>query len=383
MGIFSAVTAIRDFFRNIFKSRNIIVISDEAVNHYPVTPKFQLCILAAVAGFISWASYSTGSYIAAQSVLREKDETILEANMENKKMGHDFSLLKRDLMKLSEGSGELSDYSKFVLEQYSNNAPGADNSNLFSLGGQDEADKLLERLNFLEQQVSSLENQNEQIIQQVRERTGSLAQNFESIIGVTGLDVEKLKKQALQKVSRLEGHEEGGLGGPFIPAGRTSLSEDQQAMLQELSYLSAIGEVVSELPIRKPIHSASEMSGYGKRIDPFTRRWAVHQGIDLAAPHGAKIMATSAGTVTFAGRQGAYGNMVEIKHQHGLSTRYGHLSRITVQDGQKVKAGDTIGVQGSTGRSTGDHLHYEVRLNDRPINPHKFLKASRYVESND
>jgi murein DD-endopeptidase MepM/ murein hydrolase activator NlpD len=101
--------------------------------------------------------------------------------------------------------------------------------------------------------------------------------------------------------------------------------------------------------------------------------------VDLAGPVGTRIKATSDGKVSFTGYRGAYGNMVEVSHDFGFATRYGHLSKILVKDGQSVKKGDIIAVQGSTGRSTGNHLHYEVRYEGKALNPSNFLKAGDYV----
>ncbi len=116
-------------------------------------------------------------------------------------------------------------------------------------------------------------------------------------------------------------------------------------------------------------------SPFGMRTDPFNGRAAMHTGIDLRGERGEPVHATADGTVSIAGRDGGYGKMVEINHGNGLSTRYGHLSEIDVRVGQKVRIGQTIGKIGSTGRSTGPHLHYETRINGEAVNPQKFLRA--------
>jgi murein DD-endopeptidase MepM/ murein hydrolase activator NlpD len=114
-------------------------------------------------------------------------------------------------------------------------------------------------------------------------------------------------------------------------------------------------------------------------MDPFTKRPAAHYGIDFAGPYGAKVYATSDGVVVHSGKRGAYGNMIEIDHGMNIKTRFGHLSKLNVKEGDVIKKGDLIGIQGSTGRSTGHHLHYEVRYKGRAINPSKFLKAGEHV----
>jgi murein DD-endopeptidase MepM/ murein hydrolase activator NlpD len=114
-------------------------------------------------------------------------------------------------------------------------------------------------------------------------------------------------------------------------------------------------------------------------MDPFMGRMALHTGVDLREETGALVRATAAGKVVSAGWSGGYGNMVEIEHGNELSTRYGHLSSINVTEGQTIAAGDVLGRVGSTGRSTGSHLHYEVRVNGEPVDPARFLRASDKV----
>jgi murein DD-endopeptidase MepM/ murein hydrolase activator NlpD len=127
------------------------------------------------------------------------------------------------------------------------------------------------------------------------------------------------------------------------------------------------------LPWRPPLAQVVIGSGFGMRRDPFRHRPAFHPGLDLEAPPRTPVLAAGAGRVAFAGTRGAYGRMVEIDHGGGVTTRYGHLSSVRVHRGQPVRAGQTIGAVGSTGRSTGPHLHYEVRVAGIPRNPLPFL----------
>jgi murein DD-endopeptidase MepM/ murein hydrolase activator NlpD len=130
------------------------------------------------------------------------------------------------------------------------------------------------------------------------------------------------------------------------------------------------------VPVRKPITGEIDFSStFGVRMDPFLRRPAMHTGLDMRGDTGEPVHATANGKVTVAGREGGYGNMVEIDHGNGFSTRFGHLSAIDVKVGQTVRTGQVVGKIGSTGRSTGPHLHYETRINDEAVDPQKFLKA--------
>jgi murein DD-endopeptidase MepM/ murein hydrolase activator NlpD len=143
-----------------------------------------------------------------------------------------------------------------------------------------------------------------------------------------------------------------------------------------LSLLSEKTRRIRSTPTMWPLNNGigSIGSHYGSRLDPFTRDAETHLGIDIVAPKGSPIKATADGVVRIAAREGQYGNLVVLKHPDGLSTRYAHLHKFTVKAGQTVKKGDIIGTVGMTGRTTGPHLHYEVRLNDRPVNPRPYLR---------
>ena len=174
--------------------------------------------------------------------------------------------------------------------------------------------------------------------------------------------------------------EKVGTGGPFIPffgrRNRDELSDPRFARLvdslEEMDRLeTSLAAIPSSLPARIPNLS----SGFGYRRDPFTGAGAMHAGLDFKGPQGSPILAAAEGTVSFAGVRGGYGNCVEITHAGGIMTRYAHLSRIGVKTGQPVDRGVMIGQMGSTGRSTGTHLHFEVRLNGTALNPAKFLET--------
>jgi murein DD-endopeptidase MepM/ murein hydrolase activator NlpD len=162
-------------------------------------------------------------------------------------------------------------------------------------------------------------------------------------------------------------------GGPFIPArGQTvdSLTPQKLAALQNL---------VKTLPVRIPMQNYRVTSPFGERTDPFNGRAAFHPGIDLAAPYGEPVYASAPGVVTFSGYRSDYGKIVEIDHGHGIVTRYSHLARCTVNVGERVVTGAEVGFEGSTGRSTGPHLLYEIDVNGEPQDPEKFFGLSRYV----
>ena len=171
--------------------------------------------------------------------------------------------------------------------------------------------------------------------------------------------------------------ETAAVGGPFEKAGNATF----KALFNSWKKLDQLQDGVIAVPSDKPIPSGVEFtSGYGVRSDPFGRGRAMHAGIDLSGPQGTPIYATADGMVTDAGwNSGGYGNLVKIDHGRGIETRYGHLSKMTVRAGERVTRGQLIGRMGSTGRSTGSHLHYEVRIDGRAVNPIPFMKSTDYV----
>ena len=177
----------------------------------------------------------------------------------------------------------------------------------------------------------------------------------------------------------------GAMGGPFIPAQvpKDAMSFERQLHRIQVTraQITRLTRTLGAVPVRKPTDGELDLqSGFGVRIDPFLGRPAMHTGLDLHGETGDAVRATADGTVTAAGWSGGYGRVVDVDHGNGLSSRYGHLSSIDVRVGQSVKTGQIIGKVGSTGRSTGPHLHYETRLRGEPIDPQKFLRAGQRLD---
>jgi Peptidase family M23 len=172
----------------------------------------------------------------------------------------------------------------------------------------------------------------------------------------------------------------GGMGGPFVPV---KLAADAGPFERQIfrvattrAQVEKLNRTLALVPYRKPVVGEVEFtSGFGIRSDPFLGRPAMHTGLDFRAATGDPIRATANGRVTSAAYAGGYGNMVEIDHGNGLATRYGHMSKILVKVGDSIKIGEVIGLVGSTGRSTGSHLHYETRIDGEAVDPQKFLRA--------
>ncbi len=184
-----------------------------------------------------------------------------------------------------------------------------------------------------------------------------------------GLDPKSLASEA-----------QSGMGGPFIPffGKKEKPVRDPRftKMFAAVEQMEAMERALAGIPTSMPASVSLMSSDFGYRSDPFTGGGAMHSGLDFKGPHGTNILAAADGVVSSAGWQGGYGKCIEITHANGLVTRYAHLSELEVTLGQSVKRGVQIGRMGSTGRSTGPHLHFEVRMNGQAINPMKFLEAN-------
>lgn len=189
-----------------------------------------------------------------------------------------------------------------------------------------------------------------------------------------------IRKLGLNPDSLTSGDRAAGLGGPFIPffsKEKANLGDPRfDRLANALQRMSAMEQALASMPTTMPAAQMLMSSGFGYRHDPFSGAGAMHSGLDFKGPIGTPILAAANGVVSFAGVQSGYGNCVEITHSNGLVTRYAHLSRFTVPLGQQVKRGVQIANMGSTGRSTGSHLHFEVRHNNSAINPLRFLESN-------
>jgi murein DD-endopeptidase MepM/ murein hydrolase activator NlpD len=241
----------------------------------------------------------------------------------------------------------------------------ASKTRITSRGDADGLDGILGRISGA---IDKVDRQQIAVLTDMEERMDSKARRMRSVLSDLGVDPAKAPAGA-------------GLGGPFVPlkpphSGASAFDRQLYRINVARAEINQYSHTLVSVPVRKPVTGEVDMSSpFGMRLDPFLGRPAIHTGIDLRGEIGEPVHATGAGRVTIAGRDGGYGNMVEISHGNGLATRYGHLSQIDVKVGQTVRVGEIIGKIGSTGRSTGPHLHYETRVNGEAVDPQKFLRA--------
>lgn len=245
-----------------------------------------------------------------------------------------------------------------------------------------ERNSVVKRIAGLEDRLGDIQKQQVALLGELRDGATSQIDRYQRILAMTGLPVDDVAVQVGMK-------SKAGMGGPLLPEIRASaidgVTDEFEKQFAEIAHtygrLDNLTTALSRLPLVTPIATGfyRSTSGFGYRVDPFTGRVAFHSGADMAGDLGTAVLASAPGRVVAAERRGPYGNMVEVDHGRGIRTRYAHLQTILVKPGDMVQFRQKIATMGSTGRSTGPHLHYEIWFNNVVRDPTKFFDAGRNV----
>ncbi|MDO8605289.1 MAG: M23 family metallopeptidase [Phaeospirillum sp.] len=357
---------------------------DGSAEQFRFTRKRQLVILAVMCGVAIWAG-TVSTLLTRQpdelAVKERKLEEMMAATRaaqhrlaSSQKMVADIArevdMVHTNLLVLAESNAALAKdhpVGKAVVAPARSRVGAEPAWNEDGQPASDEARAVREQVRRLEGSLERLKLAYAQAVRNTNDATSSRISEAEKVLSRLGIDA----RQLFERQQR-----DGGRGGPFIPlpsgGGDTGLS----GLLDRLDHWSGVKLVMQKMPLGEPLQVDYDInSGFGNRSDPLNRRTGVHEGVDLGAPFGSPVYATGEGVVEFSGPWDRYGLTIEINHGGGVTTRYAHLSRIKVKEGQKVTRSTVIGMLGNTGRSTGPHLHYEVRLSDMPKDPLKFIAA--------
>jgi murein DD-endopeptidase MepM/ murein hydrolase activator NlpD len=241
-----------------------------------------------------------------------------------------------------------------------------------------EAEQIVSDLEF---EIQLSDDRNDRIFQRLEEAVTVSLEPLDKMFRAAGMPTETILNEVRRGYS--------GQGGPLLPVTKSTsggtvipdaTTERANRLLKELDRINLFRIAADKTPVGLPVKSAFRFtSGFGYRNDPKGAGRRMHAGVDFAASPGTPIYASADGVVTHAGWQSGYGKLIKIRHAFGIETRYAHNSRIRVNVGQKVSRGERIGDMGATGRVTGTHLHYEVRVNGNPVNPMTYIKAGRDV----
>ena len=324
-------------------------------------------------------------------------EAIMEGEIQRKELSAALTLLKTKL-DTSRMEEKVAKSNLFQLKQVANSESPENNSRSFLRSMEsgketllakvlsetaeqrdileDEAFSARLRVKNIEREMKLIEQRNEQIFRLIEEALSVSVGPLDKMFRSAGVNPESVIKTIRQSYQ--------GYGGQYLSFldgdGETAFAmydenlERASRILTNLDELNLYRIAIEKYPFYHPIQTANRFtSGYGPR-------WGrMHNGTDFAAPHGTPIRSTADGVVTYVGWQSAYGRLIKIKHDFGIETRYAHLSKFRVKKGQRVSRGQHIGDMGNTGRSTGTHLHYEIRIGGKPINPMKYIKAAQNV----
>jgi murein DD-endopeptidase MepM/ murein hydrolase activator NlpD len=230
----------------------------------------------------------------------------------------------------------------------------------------------------LKERLSTLQESQASFVSHLTERTRQNLGDMEKTVQMTGLKVDDLMRLAIEPGL--------GQGGPFIPAPTDTKDANERKLLESVATLDdEVGRweklqvILRSLPLSAPVDRYYISSGFGERTDPMNGEAAIHEGLDMVDSIKSEVMATAPGRVVFAGWRGSYGRIVEVDHGLGITTVYAHLDSVLVKVGDLVDYRQAIGKLGNSGRSSGAHVHYEVRFDGKPLDPMGFLKAGRYV----
>lgn len=242
-----------------------------------------------------------------------------------------------------------------------------------------DARNALDQRDDLELEIRLMQERSDEIFRQLEEAMIISVEPLDKMFRQAGMPTDRIIEEVRRGYS--------GMGGPLTPISFSTRGEDltpdeirANTLLQQMDQLNLYRIAAEKAPFASPVKAAVRFtSGFGTRRDPKTGGRRMHNGSDFAGAHGTDIFATADGVVTHAGWQSGFGRLVKIRHTFGIETLYAHNTKLRVKVGQRVSRGDHIADMGNTGRSTGTHLHYEVRVNGKPVNPMTYIKAARNV----
>ena len=395
--------AAEEKFVDCFPERQIYFRSKGVVRFVSLSPRFQVSAISSAFIVTCWLGIASASLIFGNELIEQKEQQIsdlrdIRADLHGQLVELEAEILNRAqalqtrqqiIDEMLNRSNTLFGETGAVVDE-TEKAENAPKGTKLPVGGPDtsveggastsESEEDAKANKDLSDKVSRLERVQEDLIVRLTSEMGGTSERIEKALTAAGLKLADL----------LGDGPDANQGGPLIALPEGDEEEPDAAspadkiladFIEQADRLHALETILPSVPLVKPVEHYYISSSYGRRRDPFSKRWALHSGVDMASSWKTPVMVTAPGTVTFVGRNGPYGRMVEVDHGNGFSTRYGHLTKAVVEKGATVALGDRIGLMGSTGRSTGTHLHYEIRFNDTPLNPLKFFEAAKYVQT--
>lgn len=373
----------------LFPDRQLYFRTNGKVRFVTISQNKQILSSVILIGIICWFSITTYSHIYINDIINDKNIELSAVNSNYEILEKQYNQLKDDIQSSSQALEQRQNYleqifdvTKMTISDIKNIITDDKNSTDNNLSDTfDKRTRNLIRNEKLEKVYSNLKSneikQSENIKLIIEDVNSKLAFVKSTLTGA-GLIEEELLELAINLPSKTQG---GPLIGFKNRLNDTILdSSEFNELYNKRSLLNDLELAITYLPTTTPPENYWLSSKFGARRDPFTKRWADHKGIDMAGWHKTPIMSGGSGVVVKAEKNGSFGLYVEINHGNGFISKYGHLSKIKVQKGDKVSDNQIIGLMGSTGRSVSTHLHYEIWFNDKPIDPLKLIKAAKNVQ---
>ena len=361
--------------RSWFPEREFIMRSGGQVRFIKITTRVQLIAAgAAAAALLVWLLAMAVALATQISASRDR-ESLLRREAEVTSAAARVNRYKGDVGSVAADLAKRQDFIENMVKSHVGDLP-ADLPKGTVSDSTSEAGKTVKKISMEMPEAAGLarlEARQLAFIERMTRFADARAGRAETQIRRVGLNPN------LMMASYNRGDAEGGPLQLLTTGANNSIDPRFARLGASLERMSGLEHALAGIPNTLPASLEFISSGFGYRSDPFTGGAAFHAGLDFRGPIGAPIYAAAAGTVSYAGVRAGYGNCVEVSHGNGLLTRYAHMSRIESRIGQAVKPGEVIGRIGSTGRSTGPHLHFEVRINDQAVNPRPFLEANTHV----
>ena len=370
-----------DLIERIFPERHLYLRCNGETRGYVLTTGRQMLMAGAATVFGGWMMVSTGGFALTAISESRAEAEVVRARAASERVNADLQArLESAVMRMSATTGSLEETAQMVERRH---AALTQVMGMFSgIPGSEEvlapATPLDPDTNSPIRRIAAVQTDQERLIARAESFADNRAERLRLAFRLAGLNPSAYAGAGT------------ALGGPLVeardPRALAAVLDVDEAFAMRirsaadnLSDMRSLADAAERLPFDRPVGAARTTSGFGVRFDPFNGRPALHQGQDFAAPRNTPILATAPGVVSFAGVRGGYGRTVEIDHGGGFKTRFAHLNSIAVQPGQRVAVGNRIGGMGTTGRSTGVHLHYEVWMNGRPQNPARFMRAGEQI----
>ncbi|MEO1922342.1 MAG: peptidoglycan DD-metalloendopeptidase family protein [Sphingomonadaceae bacterium] len=356
--------------RSWFPEREFFMRSQGQVRFIKISSRVQIAFAAIAVGATSFWVVSLGAMGVTQYLAQSERTELLDREAKVASAESRVTAYRDDLDAVADDLGSRQEFIERMTEAHLGILPDEASEDTVT-DSSEETQKAVEKIGLSIPEargLAELEARQLAYVERLTRYADQRSQRASAALKQLGLNPKNLLASV---------NDRSAMGGPVDSDGEIDPRFVRLGL--SLARMDALERGLAGVPQYQPAAAGMVSSSYGYRRDPFTRRAAFHSGLDYKGHTGAAIRAAAAGTVVFVGRKGGYGNLIEVRHDNGLTTRYAHLSGFKVKVGQKVVAGQHIGAMGSTGRSTGPHLHFEVRQGGKPLNPRAILEKAPNV----